>query len=188
MPGRTRTSRVSRNRQIVYRIQCRANKSSRQIEDVTSPRIHRVVTRGYLPHSSAESPIAETIYHVIVDHAYRLHEGIADSGTDKIKSALLQIFAHRIRGSSSRGQLLRRPQSVHLRLAVHELPDIAIEGTKLFLYTKKCFGIRNRGCNLQAITDDAWITQQAIDLAAVVSARRARDRIRQTLFGSYHAC
>jgi hypothetical protein len=31
---------------------------------------------------------------MVVHHAYRLHKGVADRGTDEGESALFQVFAH----------------------------------------------------------------------------------------------
>ena len=41
--------------------------------------------------------ISKTIDDVIVDHADGLHEGVADSGADKVESAFFQIFTESIR-------------------------------------------------------------------------------------------
>src|SRR4029077_4052495 len=92
-----------------------------------------------------------------------------DGGSDKIKSALLQVFAHGVRDRSSRGDLLEGPRRIHLRLAVHELPDITIEGTKLFLYVEKRLCVRNGRGNLKAISHNARIAQQAVNLTAIVT-------------------
>jgi hypothetical protein len=106
---------------------------------------------------------------VIIDHAHRLHEGVADGRSNEIKPTLFQVFAHGVRGRSSRGNLLERPWRIHLRLAVHELPNVTIEGTKLFLYAEKCLGIRNRRSNFKAIPHNAGIAQQAVNLTAIVT-------------------
>jgi hypothetical protein len=39
-------------------------------------------------------PVPETSNHMVVHHAGRLHEGVADRGVHKFESSLLQIFAH----------------------------------------------------------------------------------------------
>jgi hypothetical protein len=49
---------------------------------------------------------AEAVDKVIVYHAYRLHEGVADGGSDKVEAASAEIFAHGVGIWSSCGDLL----------------------------------------------------------------------------------
>jgi hypothetical protein len=44
--------------------------------------------------------VPETPRFVVVHHAYRLHEGVADGGADKFETALQQVFAQGVAGIS----------------------------------------------------------------------------------------
>jgi hypothetical protein len=83
-----------------------ARKKSRQEKFsrivVQSPRLREMQR---LP-ASAHLPIPETTDHVVVHHAHRLHEGITDRWSHKVKAAALQIFAHRPRFLALRRNLL----------------------------------------------------------------------------------
>ena len=46
------------------------------------------LTKGFIP---------EAVDSVVVDHAYCLHEGVADCGADKFEASSFELFAHVIR-------------------------------------------------------------------------------------------
>jgi len=70
---------------------------------------------------------------VIVHHARRLHEGIADRRPNESESTLLQILAHRVGLFRPRRDLFVRLPSVQLRTAAHKSPDVGIEAHMLLL-------------------------------------------------------
>jgi hypothetical protein len=121
---------------------------------------------------SAQSPIAEAVYNVIVYHSHRLHEGVADGGSDEVEPVTLEILADRIGVRRPRRDLLERPGRVESRLAFQELPEVAVEAAKFFLHFKKRLRVSNGGGNLELVADDAGIAQELSDLALVIAATR----------------
>jgi len=55
---------------------------------------------------AAKLRVSRTCYEVIVDHACRLHEGVADRRADEFESASQQIAAHGVGFSRSRRLLV----------------------------------------------------------------------------------
>src|ERR1700681_4628170 len=66
--------------------------------------------------------IAKAVECMVIDHACRLHESVADSRAHKVEAAFLQIFTHRVRFRGAGGEALPRLPGVHSRLASGELP------------------------------------------------------------------
>src|ERR1700722_20417330 len=58
---------------------------------------------------------------------------------------------------------------VDSRLSADELPDVAIEAAKFFLYFKKRLGIRDRGCNFQLGANDSRVSHQRPNFLAVIT-------------------
>src|ERR1700722_9017571 len=58
---------------------------------------------------------------------------------------------------------------VDSRLSADELPDVAIEAAKFFLYFKKRLGIRDRGCNFQLVANDSRVSHQRPNFLAVIT-------------------
>src|SRR3954465_12417876 len=64
---------------------------------------------------------------VIVDHADRLHEGIADRRADELEAALQEIFAKSVRLGGLRRHIAAAPPAVDARSAADEAPDVGVE-------------------------------------------------------------
>ena len=124
---------------------------------------------------SALSRAAETIDHVVVDHADRLHERVADRRADEPEAALRQVLAHRVR--------LRRPRrtcrscaSGSTRLAADEAPEVRVEAAELLAAPRGTrFALRDRARDLEAVADDAGVGEER--------ARSSRGRKRAHLRG-----
>src|SRR5207244_4122764 len=58
---------------------------------------------------------------------------------------------------------------IHKWLSADELPDVAVERTKLLLDIEKSSCILQRGCNLEPIANNARVAQQTLNPAAVVT-------------------
>src|ERR1700733_4075818 len=108
---------------------------------------------------SSQNSITEAIDHVIVHHSYRLHEGVADGRSDEVETAPLKVFAHGIGLGRARRNFLERPGRAQARLAVYELPDIAIEAAKFLLHREECFRVRDGRGNLEFVADNPGIPQ-----------------------------
>ena len=68
---------------------------------------------------------------MVVDHARRLHEGVADGRADEVEAALFQILAHGVRFGVCARHLLQRLPRVLLGLAADKLPDVGIKAAEL---------------------------------------------------------
>src|SRR5580704_2629658 len=85
--------------------------------------------------------VAKTIERMIVHHAGSLHKGVTDGRANEAEATALQIFAHRVGFRSSRRQAPGCSPIVFLGLAVNELPNVAVESSKLFLHRQECLRV-----------------------------------------------
>src|SRR6266496_1825485 len=111
---------------------------------------------------------------MIVHHADRLHEGVTDRRSDKVKAAPLEILAHNVGLHRSRWNLLEGLGRIQSRLPFHKLPDVRVETAEFFLYAKKGKCIGNGGGNLELVPDDAGITQQPFHFPSVITRHALR--------------
>lgn len=118
---------------------------------------------------SVEDRRAQAAYKVIVYQAHRLHEGVADGGPDEVEVASLEIFAHGIGIWGSGGDLLHGLGRVQPRLAIYELPNVAIEAAEFLLHRQKCLRVRDGGGDFKFVADYAGIAQELFDLATIVA-------------------
>src|SRR5690349_17854478 len=107
--------------------------------------------RGYIAVAAGSAPAAlcrpgaEAVCRVVVDHADRLHEGVADGRADEGKAAPLEIRAHRVRLARARGHLGERSRGVDARLAADEAPDIGVEAAELVLHGEEGLRVLDGG-------------------------------------------
>jgi hypothetical protein len=85
---------------------------------------------------------------MIVNHPYRLHEGIADHRSYELETPPLEVYSHSLRDQRLCRHLRQGFKLVIDRLPPYETPDISIEGTELFLDLKECLGVRDGGSDL----------------------------------------
>src|SRR5207237_306708 len=79
-------------------------------------------------------PMTETIDHMIVHHAHRLHECVADRAPHELESSPFQLLAHAIGFKGPRWDFLDRSPGVLLRLVANESPNIPVETPRLILH------------------------------------------------------
>ena len=84
--------------------------------------------------------MAEAPYQMIVHHARRLHEGVADGAAHKREAAFAQVLAHRI--AFRRGGRALRGPAILERPPAREAPDVSVEAAELPLHREKRFRIR----------------------------------------------
>src|SRR5713101_2983075 len=101
---------------------------------------------------------------VVVDHANRLHESIADGRPYEAKSALDQVTAQHSGLLRLSRDLLEPSPSVLDGYAAHELPHVAGEAATLALNDKEGAGIGDRGLDLGAIAYNAVVLHQALNI------------------------
>src|SRR5438067_636561 len=68
---------------------------------------------------------------VVVDHAARLHERVADRRADEFETALQEILAQRVALRRACGKFFHRATAIHERAAADELPEVAVEAAEL---------------------------------------------------------
>src|ERR1700722_9322888 len=105
---------------------------------------------------------------MIVHYACGLHECEANGGADETKSPLLQILARGVGFSGSCWHIARAAPRMPQRFPAGELPDVRIEAAEFTLHFQKGLRVRNRGSNLQAISNDARIGEQCSHFSGVV--------------------
>ena|GEM_PF-2729863 len=109
--------------------------------------------------SALRSSAPEAIGHMIVYHADRLHEGIADRGSDEVEPTLAQVLAQGVGLLCPRRELPQTLPVVLLRAPAYELPDVSIEAAEFLLDFQKSLGILDRCRDFQAVPHDAIIAQ-----------------------------
>src|SRR5438105_15528373 len=100
---------------------------------------------------------------VIVDHANRLHEGVADSGAHEGEPALLERFRHRSALRGFGGEALEASPIVDLRLPADELPQESREAAFCLAQPQEGARARYAAFNLGAIANDPSIRHQPGD-------------------------
>lgn len=114
--------------------------------------------------------MAKAVYGVVVDHARRLHVGVANGGANKLKPALLKIFAHRIRGSGAGGHLGHGGPGILHSFALDKLPNVAIKAAEALLHLQKRLGVEGGGGNFETVAHNARILQKLLVLGLVVAS------------------
>ena len=104
--------------------------------------------------------MAEAGHQVVVDHAGRLHVGVADGGADEAEPPADQLSAHGI-GLPARGrQVLGAPAAGDDRRAVHEVPHEPLKTAELLADLQESPSVGDRAFHLQAVANDAGILQE----------------------------
>src|SRR5579862_6050377 len=101
--------------------------------------------------TSCNFVMTETGDDVVVHHANRLHEGIADGRADEAEPTALQIAAHDISFACSGRHVAHRPAPVLNRSPVDELPEVPVETAELVAHFQKGFGVVDGGADFQAV-------------------------------------
>src|SRR5438445_404329 len=114
---------------------------------------------------------------MVIDHSHGLHKGIADRRANKLETALEQIFAHRVRFGSFRGNHFKGFPGVVDWFAADELPDVSIETAKFFLDRQKSVRVLDCRSDFQAVSNYARISQKFLDFASVILCNLVRIKV-----------
>jgi hypothetical protein len=114
--------------------------------------------------------VSKALYLVIVYHTDCLHKGVADGGADKLETAFEQVFAHGIGLLSACWNAFNRFDFMIDWPAAYKLPDVGVKGTEFFLDFQKRFGILDRSCDLQAITDNTGISKKPLYVFCLITS------------------
>jgi hypothetical protein len=124
--------------------------------------------------SKIERRVAGTGYEVVIDHPGRLHQGVADRRADKLEPALQQVAAHRVGFGRARWNVGHPSPAVLLRLVADETPEVSVEASQLLARHEERFRVLDRGCNLQTVSYDADVAEQAFHLAWAIAGNPFR--------------
>ncbi len=113
--------------------------------------------------------MTKTVRRMIVDHADRLHERVADRCSYKFKTPFFQIATQAIRNRRRNRYVVHSPPTVLQGSAVYELPQVAIKGSKFRTHIQNPLGVGNRRLNLESVSDDAYVFEQGVHLAFIVT-------------------
>src|SRR5438046_9121389 len=101
---------------------------------------------------------------MVVDHARRLHEGVANRRPDEGESSGLQVRAQGIRFARARGNLPQTPPSVGPWWALNEHPEVGIDAAELLPNGQDRPRVPNRGRDLEPLSDDPGLVEQPPDI------------------------
>ena len=96
---------------------------------------------------------------VVVHHPGRLHEGVADRGTDETEAEPPELPAHRGRLCGLGRMLIEALEAVDPHLTAHELPDEAVERTPHRDRRQRRARVRDGRRDLRAVADDPRIAE-----------------------------
>src|SRR4026209_569864 len=105
----------------------------------------------------------KAVNRVVVHHADRLHERVADRRANEFESALQEITAQRVRLGSLRRDLRRYPPSIDPGRSPDEPPDVGGEAAKLLLNREDAPPAAHRAIDLQPVANDPGILQQSLN-------------------------
>jgi len=106
---------------------------------------------------------------MVVHHASRLHEGVANRRTGKGEPALLQVFAHGVRQGCRCGDIAMALPGILDGLAIYKLPEIFVKPAKFFCHRQTRSRIPHGCVNLQSIAHDTRIRQQLFEFGFLVA-------------------
>ena len=108
--------------------------------------------------------IAEAVDRVIVHHADRLHERVADRRPYKLESPAQEVSTQGLGLRCPRGDLPERSPAIHARCPADKTPHIRIETPELALDGKKGVRVAYRTADLERVANDPRILLQARNL------------------------
>ena len=85
--------------------------------------------------------MSEAVGDMVIDHPYRLHEGVADCRANELETPLLQVPAHGVGSGGLRGYIARTGPLILDGPVAHEAPYITVKRTELFHHAEESPGI-----------------------------------------------
>src|SRR5438067_3358078 len=118
---------------------------------------------------ATEFHVSRTCHQVIVDHAGRLHQRVADRGADEFESASQQIAAHRIGFGRACGHLCHAAPAIPDWLAPDKTPKVRVEAFHFLAHPEKQPRVLDGSSNLQSVSHDPGVAKQPLDIARAVA-------------------
>src|SRR2546426_2087104 len=145
--------------------------------------MRRRVTRRRVAASSSGMGLLTEVLHlavtkagdeVVVHHAHRLHERIADGRPDEAEAALRQRVAHRVGLPRARREVAEGATAIVFGRPAHEAPEKHAERPVPCLELEERARVRYRRMHLLAVAHDAGVLEQLRDLLAIVAGHALR--------------
>ena len=103
--------------------------------------------------------MSRTCYKVIVNHACRLHEGVADRRADEFESAPQQIAAHGVGVLGARGYFTQASPTILDWFAANKTPKISVETSEFFSHLAKSLRVLDGRRDFQPVPHDPIVTE-----------------------------
>jgi len=114
---------------------------------------------------------------VVIDHAGRLHVGINDRGTNKRKSAPLEILAERVGYRCGRWNVADVFPPVLFWVTTYKLPSVDPKCSELLLNLEERSRVANGRFNFQSVSNDVRVLEQFGDVFVRISRYLRRIKI-----------
>src|SRR2546422_11626284 len=111
---------------------------------------------------------------VVVHHAHRLHERIADGRSDEAEAALRQGVAHRVGFTGARREVAEGAAAILFGSPAHGAPEKHAERPVPCLELEERAGVRYRRMHLLAVAHDAGVLEELCDPLAIVTGHALR--------------
>src|SRR5438874_11380545 len=161
-----RATSVVRSRNSATRASIRSRRRSKTSPSRSTCEVRIAIRRSL----AGQFVVSEAGHHMVVDHAGRLHERVADRRPDEAEAAPFQVLAHRLRLGRLGRDLGEGPPGVDDRLSAHERPEMRVQAAEL----QRCPGIPDRRRDLRAVADDRRVCEKPLDVALVESGHALR--------------
>src|SRR5437763_14584650 len=99
---------------------------------------------------ATEFRVSRTRHQVIIDHADRLHQRVADRGADEFESASQQIAAHRVGFGRACGQLRHGAPAILDWLVPDKTPKVRVQAFHFLPHPEKQPSVLDGGSNRQS--------------------------------------
>src|SRR6266480_5795105 len=118
---------------------------------------------------ATEFHVSRTRHQMIVDHAGRLHQRVADRGADEFESAPQQIAAHRVGLGCVRGHVGHATPTILDWLAADEAPQVLVEAFYFFTQPEERLRILDSRSDLQSVSHDPGVAEQPPHFARAIA-------------------
>ena len=102
---------------------------------------------------------------MVVDHTYRLQEGIDDDCAHEVHPPTLQVHRDAVRQLGAGPNLIVRVQD---NLPIGEAPEVAVKGAELFLDIQKRLRVLDGRLDFAAVPHNPRVRHQSLQLLRAV--------------------
>ena len=105
---------------------------------------------------------------MVVYHANRLHKGVDNRWSDKLKTFFEKSVAELFSKWRKGWNFCHSSVFIDDGFMVDKAPTKSVEATILFLDSKNCVGVGDSGTNLQLIANNAFVLKKGLNFSFVV--------------------